>query len=93
MIAFTWKRQQWSRKGIRWSLQRDGEEVGSCIYLSGSRRYAVHAGARTRDGVISFQYHAGTAASARQQLEREWCRRSIGLFGEDDIVFVEDRAA
>ena len=92
MIKFTWKRQQWSRKGIRWSLRRDGEEVGSCIYLSGTRRYAVHAGARTPEGVVSFSYHAGTATGARRQLEREWARRSIGLFGDDVITFSEDRA-
>jgi hypothetical protein len=88
MIVFTWKRfDRGARHGVRWSLQQDGVEIGSIIYLSGSRRWSLTAGARNKTGTIFFDYYAGTAAKCRQLLEQEWCRRSIGLFGDDELNF------
>ncbi len=90
LVTFHWKRHDWAINGILWTLHDDTErELGRCLFLAGSRRYQCSAGAPGKGGVVLTTYQAGTAAAARRCLERDWDKRSIGLFGEDDISFVE----
>lgn len=89
-MTFRWVRQVWPRFGVRWGLfDEAGREIGCCFYLPGSRRYRVSATAATKGGAVLFDHYAGTAAAARRRLEREWDKRSIGLFGIDEIQFEE----
>lgn len=90
MIEFFWHRRQ-DRRGVVWQLwsKYSADHLGTCLYLSGSKRWQVSASAPTKAGRVLCTHQAGTAAAARRALERDWCKRSIGLFGEDDIVFHE----
>lgn len=89
-MTFRWVREVWPRFGVRWGLfDETGREIGCCFYLPGSRQYRVSAVAGTKNGAVLFNFYAGTAAKARRTLEREWDRRSIGLFRLDVIQFVE----
>lgn len=90
MKKFYWHRRDDAlRHGVRWELwsQFSGRHLGSCFYLSGSKKYRCAASAPTKDGVVLTEYYAGTASAARRALERDWDRRSIGLFGVDQISF------
>jgi hypothetical protein len=88
MLTFTWKRKDRPRHGILWELWHDNELVGRCFYLSGIKRFTATARAPVKGGAVLCDYLGGTSASARRALERDWCKRSIGLFGVDDIEFV-----
>ena len=87
MITFTWRRIQRAKHGVLWELWHADNCVGRCFYLSGSNHYACRAAAPVKGGVVLTDYYAGTASAARKALERDWDKRSIGLFGEDDINF------
>lgn len=90
MRKFFWHRRADGPHGaVRWELwsQYSADRVGSCFYLPGSKRYRCSASARHGDGAVLTEYYAGTAAAARAALERDWHKRSIGLFGEDEISF------
>ena len=90
MISFYWhRRDDGPRHGVRWELwsKYNAKHLGSCFYLPGSKRYLCRASAPVKDGVVLTEYRAGTAAAARKALEQDWCKRSIGLFGEHDITF------
>lgn len=95
MKQFVWKRfDQGARFGIRWELylmhtDRLGQLLGQCFYMPGSKRYRCAAGAPVKDGTVMTEYWAGTASAARKALERDWDKRSIGLFGDDHIQFLE----
>ena len=93
-MIFHWKRHHWGPSyGVIWTLHDSAKrELGRCLFLPGSQRYRCSAGAPAKGGVVLTDYYAGTAAAARRRLERDWDKRSIGLFGEDDISFVEERA-
>lgn len=88
MLTFFWHRRQNSR-GVRWELwtRYSARHLGSCFWLPGSKRYTCRAGAPVKDGVVLCDYYGGTAAAARRALERDWDKRSIDLFGVDDIAF------
>lgn len=88
MIAFEWQRLGSGKRGVTWWLRYQGNVIGRCFYLPGSRHYICRASVPQPGGMILTEYYGGTAASARRALEREWCKRSIGLFGEDDIDFM-----
>lgn len=68
------------------AFQLEGLPVGSSgdARRNGSgKRYVAHA-------FIAGHYlnhHGGTLRSAMNHLEREICRRSIGLLGVDDLEF------
>ena len=91
MIQFQWRRDNgngaYKRYGVTWELLHNDKIIGRCVWLSGSKHYRLAASAPVKGGVILTEYYAGTAAAARARLERDWCKRSIGLFGEDDINF------
>lgn len=89
MIGFFWQRLQ-TVHGVRWQLNNAvAEQVGMCFYLPGSKRWQVNASAPVKGGVVLCTHQGGTAAAARKALERDWCKRSIGLFGEDNVSFTE----
>lgn len=90
MISFIWhRRADGPCKQVRWALWNASSTrmLGQCFYLPGSKRYRCAASAPVKDGVILTEYYAGTSSAARNALERDWSKRSIGLFGEDDIEF------
>lgn len=87
-MKFFWHRRQ-DRHGVRWELwtRYSARHLGSCFYLPGSKRYQCSVSAPVKNGVVLCTYSAGTAAAARKALERDWDKRSIGLFGVDMIEF------
>jgi len=89
LIYFVWHRRPLGRNGVQWQLWSayNARMLGQCFYMPGSKRYRCAASAPTKDGVVLTEYWAGTAAAARSALERDWHKRSIGLFGVDDIEF------
>lgn len=93
MIVFHWKRHDRGSHGIMWTLHDSAQrELGRCFFLSGSKHWRCSAGAPVKGGIVLTDYFAGNAQAARRRLERDWCKRSIGLFGEDDIDFVTEDA-
>lgn len=81
-MVFTWKRRQSLRHRVTWELfGADGLHVGVCYYLPGSRVY--------RASCPWACVCAGTSRAARKRLEEILDKHSIGLFGVDDIDFVE----
>ncbi len=91
MKTFVWHRRDGGRNGISWQLwtKFNARMIGQCFYMHGSRRYRCSAAAPVKDGAVLTEYWAGTNAAARKALERDWSKRSIGLFGDDDIQFLE----
>lgn len=89
MISFFWHRREEPR-GIRWELwsKYSARHLGTCFYMPGSKRYRCAASAPVKGGVVLTKYWAGTMRAAMNALERDWSKRSIGLFGKDDIEFV-----
>lgn len=90
-MTFYWHRHN-SVHGVRWHLYRNriadsAEQIGTCFYLPGSKRFTCRASAPVEGGAVLTDYYAGTAAAARKALERDWDKRSIGLFGVDTITF------
>lgn len=59
------------------------DRVGVCSYY-GKRTWR----ACFFIGYDNIWVQAGTAAKAMRLLERELCKRSVGLFGADDLEFV-----
>ena len=86
MISFHWKRGS-DRHGTQWTLFLGPKLLGQAFYLPDSKRYRAGASAPTKGGVVFTEYQAGTMKAAMDSLERDWSKRSIGLFGEDDIEF------
>ena len=86
MISFHWKRGA-DHYSTQWTLFHGDKRVGQCFYMPGSKRYRAAAAAPVKGGVILTEYWGGTMRAAMDHLERDWCKRSIGLFGEDDIEF------
>lgn len=90
MIEFVWHRRADGPRGqVRWTLwdKFGANLLGQCFYMPGSKRYRAGASAPVKDGVVLTEYYGGTMRSAMDALERDWSKRSIGLFGEDDIEF------
>lgn len=91
MIEFVWHRRGGHRGGVRTVYELRAKAnmtcLGTCFYLAGSKLYRCSASAPVNGGVVLTEYYAGTMAAARAALERDWSKRSIGLFGEDDIRF------
>lgn len=88
MVTFEWKREA-CQHGVVWRLYHQQKAIGVCLWLSGSHRYTCNAAAPVKGGSILCTYIAFSAAAARKQLERDWCKRSIGLFADDDIEFLQ----
>jgi hypothetical protein len=88
MIIFNWHRRDYGH-GIVWQLwtRYNATMIGSCIYLPGSKHYQARASAPVKGGAVLTDYRGGTMRAAMGALERDWSKRSIGLFGEDDIQF------
>lgn len=91
MKTFVWHRKDYGHNGVHWQLwtEFNAKMIGQCFYMPGSKRYRCAAGAPVKDGTVMTEYWAGTAAAARKALERDWDKRSIGLFGDDHIQFME----
>jgi hypothetical protein len=90
MQTFIWHRIADGRRNrVRWMLwdKFSSKNLGICHYLNGSKRWCCSAAAPVEGGVILTDYYAGTAAAARKALERDWDKRSIGLFKDDEIEF------
>lgn len=92
MITFIWhRRADMPRNGVRYALwdKYSANLLGQCFYMPGSKHYRCAASAPVKGGMVLTTYHAGTMRAAMDALERDWSKRSIGLFGEDDIEFRE----
>lgn len=90
MITFVWHRRADMPRGqVRWALwdKYSSRLLGQCFYVPGSKRYRCSASAPVKGGAVLVEYSGGTNKAARDALERDWSKRSIGLFGEDDIEF------
>lgn len=90
MITFVWHCDTGAYRGkVRWILWNESRTkfIGQCYYLPGSKKFYCSASALVEGGVVLCDYYAGTATAARKALEHDWDKRSIGLFGEDDIEF------
>lgn len=87
MMRFEWVRHDWGKRGIHFELRGPGV-VGRAFYLQGSKRWTCSAATERGGWVLSHTYYGGSALSVRRQLERDWDKRSIGLFGQDGIEFV-----
>lgn len=87
--TFVWHRHD-RGNGVHWQLwtEFNAKMIGQCFYVHGSKRYRCAAGAPVKAGTVLTEYWGGTAALARKRLEQDWCKRSIGLFGDDDIQFL-----
>jgi hypothetical protein len=91
VIEFFWHRRD-EGGGVRWALwsKFSATFVGQCTYSRADKRWRCTAAVKSKDNPTkSCEYVAGTAAAARRALEADWSKRSIGLFGEDDIRFIE----
>lgn len=86
MISFRWERSSTSR-GVVYFLHHDNKQIGQCFYMPGSKHYRASGAAPVKGGVVLTEYCGGTIRAAMDHLERDWSKRSIGLFGEDDIEF------
>ena len=86
-ITFTWRRIQRAKHGVLWELWHADNCVGRCFTLAAQTAIRAAPLRRSRAVVVLTDYYAGTASAARKALERDWDKRSIGLFGEDDISF------
>lgn len=87
MILFHWKRSSTAR-GVVYFLHHDNKQIGQCFYMPGSKRYLCIGSAPVKNGAVLTEYWGGSMRAAMDHLERDWCKRSIGLFGEDDIDFI-----
>ena len=85
----------WHKEGVtrrKWSLRLDDAEIASCFYLPGAKRYRCLVSVPAKGGAVSFITQAGSMLRARIDLERELGKRSIGLFGVDEIQFKTEGA-
>lgn len=88
MIKFSWHRRD-EGHGVRWVLADQHRNIiGHCFYMPGSKHFLCRASAPVKGGVVLTEYWGGTNAAARKALERDWDKRSIGLFGSDAIKFL-----
>jgi hypothetical protein len=97
MITLTWTPYIVGGKTL-WQLNagagfasplRTGARAGGIGHVGWQERHIWRAEAQigvTPEYMMFFL--AGSFHAAREALERELCRRSIGWFGEDDIEFV-----
>lgn len=90
MKTFVWHRRE-RGQGVQWQLwtEFNAKMIGQCFYMPGSRNYRCAASAPVKGGVVLTEYYAKTLPAARKALEQDWDKRSIGLFGDDDIQFLE----
>lgn len=95
-IDFVWssERDHHANCGKRHVLRSAAIPKGAASPLCNDDRVAVcsHQGGQKWIatfwlGYDSLHFHGGTAKSAMAHLERELCKRSIGLFGVDDVTF------
>jgi hypothetical protein len=95
-VDFTWtdERDHHATCGKRFVLRSVAIPKGAASPLCNDDRVAVcsHQGGRKWIatfwlGYDALHFHGGTAKSAMAHLERELCKRSIGLFGVDDVAF------
>jgi hypothetical protein len=86
VMILTWKKQEDAIFGnIMW-LRGLKEGESATAYRRGSYRYHAHAFIGGR----YMSHCARTVQSAMKRLEAEIDRRSIGLFGVDDVTFNRD---
>lgn len=95
-VDFVWSAESDHRAsgGKRFVLRSSAVPKGAASPLCNDDRFAVcnHQGghkwiATFWLGCNGFNFRGGTAKSAMASLERELCKRSIGLFGVDDVTF------
>ena len=87
MVELTWKRENWCKHGIVWTLYLGKMDIAKCFYLGKPSRYICRASVPAPGGVVLLDFLAGSAACARKLLERELDKRSIYFFNEDVLEF------